>query len=99
LSALTCPLPRYNRHRIDVYEELVRLHNLGQKCALATIVEVRASIPSYETARFLVREDGSMLGTIGGGQFGVLVQPVLPMPRLHFRGRAAAHRALAARAA
>ena len=52
---------------MDVFEEIVRLRNLGQKCALATIVEVRGSIPSYETAKLLVREDGSMAGTIGGG--------------------------------
>jgi xanthine dehydrogenase accessory factor len=52
---------------MDVYEELVRLRNLGQKCALATIVDVRGSIPSYESAKLLVREDGSMVGTIGGG--------------------------------
>ena len=52
---------------MDVYEELVRLRRLGQKCALATIVEVRGSIPSYESAKLLVREDGSMAGTIGGG--------------------------------
>jgi xanthine dehydrogenase accessory factor len=52
---------------MDVFEELVRLRKLGQKCALATIVEVRGSIPSYESAKLLVREDGSMAGTIGGG--------------------------------
>jgi xanthine dehydrogenase accessory factor len=52
---------------MDVFEELVRLRRLGQKCALATIVEVRGSIPSYESAKLLVREDGSMVGTIGGG--------------------------------
>jgi xanthine dehydrogenase accessory factor len=52
---------------MDVYEELVRLRRLGQKCALATIVEVRGSIPSYEAAKLLVRQDGSMVGTIGGG--------------------------------
>jgi xanthine dehydrogenase accessory factor len=52
---------------MDVYEELVRLRNLGQRCALATIVEVRGSIPSYESAKLLVREDGSLVGTIGGG--------------------------------
>src|SRR5581483_2396977 len=52
---------------MDVYEELVRLRSLGQKCALATIVEKRGSIPSYESAKILVREDGSMAGTIGGG--------------------------------
>src|SRR5437660_10051995 len=52
---------------MDVYEELVRLRNLGQKRALATIVEVRGSIPSLPTAKLLVREDGSLVGTIGGG--------------------------------
>jgi xanthine dehydrogenase accessory factor len=52
---------------MDIYEEVVRLRRLGQKCALATIVQVNGSIPSYESAKILVREDGSMLGTIGGG--------------------------------
>jgi xanthine dehydrogenase accessory factor len=52
---------------MDVFEELVRLRNLGRKCALATIVEARGSIPSYESAKLLVRDDGSMTGTIGGG--------------------------------
>jgi len=52
---------------MDVYEELVRLRRSGQKCAIATIVQVNGSIPSYESAKLLVREDGSMVGTIGGG--------------------------------
>src|ERR1700716_1003341 len=52
---------------MDIYEEVVRLRRLGQKCAIATIVQVNGSIPSYESAKLLVREDGSMVGTIGGG--------------------------------
>src|SRR6266851_6606689 len=52
---------------MDIYEEIIRLRRLGQKCALATIVQVNGSIPSYESAKLLVREDGSMAGTIGGG--------------------------------
>jgi xanthine dehydrogenase accessory factor len=52
---------------MDIYDEIVRLRKLGQKCAVATIVQVNGSIPSYESAKMLVREDGSMLGTIGGG--------------------------------
>jgi xanthine dehydrogenase accessory factor len=52
---------------MDVFEELVRLRREGRKCALATIVDVRGSIPSYATAKLLVRDDGSMAGTIGGG--------------------------------
>jgi xanthine dehydrogenase accessory factor len=52
---------------MDVYDEIVRLRKQGQKCALATIVQVKGSIPSYESAKLLVREDGSMIGTVGGG--------------------------------
>ncbi|MGH9662779.1 MAG: XdhC family protein [Bryobacteraceae bacterium] len=52
---------------MDVYDELQRLRKLGRKCAVATIVDVRGSIPSYESAKLLVRDDGSMIGTIGGG--------------------------------
>jgi len=52
---------------MDVYDEIPRLRRLGQKSAIATIVQVRGSIPSYESAKMLVREDGSMVGTIGGG--------------------------------
>src|ERR1700731_2708044 len=52
---------------MDIYDEVVRLRRLGQKCALDTIVQVNGSIPSYESAKLLVREDGSMLGSIGGG--------------------------------
>lgn len=53
--------------RLDVFEELVRLRRLGRRCALATIIEVNGSIPSFQSAKLLVRDDGSMLGTIGGG--------------------------------
>jgi xanthine dehydrogenase accessory factor len=52
---------------MDLYEELVRLRREGRRCALATIVDVRGSIPSYESAKLLVRDDGTMMGTIGGG--------------------------------
>lgn len=52
---------------MDLFEELVRLRAVGRKCALATIVEARGSIPSYTTAKLLVRDDGSIIGTIGGG--------------------------------
>ncbi len=52
---------------MDIYDELVRLRRLGQKCALATIVQVNGSIPSFESAKMLIREDGSIVGTVGGG--------------------------------
>ena len=52
---------------MDIYEEIVKLRNAGQRGAVATIVNVRGSIPSFKTAKMLVREDGSIFGTIGGG--------------------------------
>lgn len=52
---------------MDIYEEIVRLRKGGRKGAVATIVNVRGSIPSFKTAKMLVRDDGSLVGTIGGG--------------------------------
>src|SRR5207245_10954015 len=52
---------------MDIYEEIVKLRHEGRRGAVATIVNVRGSIPSFETAKMLVRDDGSIVGTIGGG--------------------------------
>jgi xanthine dehydrogenase accessory factor len=52
---------------MDLFEEIVRMRHAGQRGALATIVHTNGSIPSYESSRMLVREDGSIAGTVGGG--------------------------------
>ena len=52
---------------MDIYEEIVQLRRDGRRGAVATIVNVRGSIPSFKTAKMLVRDDGSIVGTIGGG--------------------------------
>jgi xanthine dehydrogenase accessory factor len=52
---------------MDIYEEIVKLRREGRRGAVATIVSVRGSIPSFKTAKMLVRDDGSIFGTIGGG--------------------------------
>ncbi len=52
---------------MDLYEEIVKLRQNGRRGAVATIVNVRGSIPSFKTAKMLVRDDGSIVGTIGGG--------------------------------
>jgi len=52
---------------VDLFEEIVKMRRAGQRGALATIVHTNGSIPSYESSRMLVREDGSIAGTIGGG--------------------------------
>ncbi len=50
-----------------MYEEIVKLRREGRRGAVATIVSVRGSIPSFRSAKMLVRDDGSLVGTIGGG--------------------------------
>jgi xanthine dehydrogenase accessory factor len=52
---------------VDIYEQIVELRRQGRRGAVATIVNVRGSIPSFKTAKMLVRDDGSIVGTIGGG--------------------------------
>jgi xanthine dehydrogenase accessory factor len=52
---------------VDLFEEIVRVRRAGRRGALATIVHTNGSIPSYESSRMLVRDDGSIAGTIGGG--------------------------------
>lgn len=52
---------------MDIYEEIVKLRQAGHRGAVATIINVRGSIPSFKTAKMLVRDDGSIVGTIGGG--------------------------------
>jgi len=52
---------------MDIYEQIVELRRAGRRGAVATIVNVRGSIPSFKTAKMLVRDDGSIVGTIGGG--------------------------------
>jgi xanthine dehydrogenase accessory factor len=53
---------------LRIYEELLRLGREGLPAALATVVETAGSSPRKAGAKMLVRGDGSILGTIGGGR-------------------------------
>jgi xanthine dehydrogenase accessory factor len=52
---------------MDIYEEIIKLRRAGRHGALATIIQVQGSVPSFETSKLLVRDDGSIVGTVGGG--------------------------------
>jgi len=52
---------------MDIYEEIIRLRKEGRTCALASIINTIGSIPASASAKMLVRDDGSIAGTIGGG--------------------------------
>lgn len=52
---------------MQIYEEVLRLKRQGRTSAIATIVECRGSSPQKQGAKMLVRDDGSLMGTLGGG--------------------------------
>jgi len=52
---------------MQIYEEVLRLRQQGRASAIATIVECKGSSPQKRGAKMLVRDDGSTMGTLGGG--------------------------------
>jgi xanthine dehydrogenase accessory factor len=65
--SLTLRGPAINLRLMDIYAEISKLRKEGRKAALATIIQVQGSIPSYESSKILVRDDGTIVGTVGGG--------------------------------
>ncbi|HHI80971.1 MAG TPA: xanthine dehydrogenase [Planctomycetes bacterium] len=51
----------------DVFTEILKLREKGIPAALATIIGTKGSTPGREAMRLLVREDGTFVGTVGGG--------------------------------
>jgi xanthine dehydrogenase accessory factor len=51
----------------DLFDEVQKLKSEGKKGALATIIGAKGSTPREVGAKMLIREDGTLLGTIGGG--------------------------------
>jgi xanthine dehydrogenase accessory factor len=56
-----------------VYEALLTVQEQGEVSALATVVNVQGSVPRHEGSKMLVRKDGSIVGTVGGGAMEALV--------------------------
>ena len=52
---------------MELYEELLRLKKEGRSSALATIVQCAGSAPQKTGSKMLVRDDGTIVGTLGGG--------------------------------
>jgi len=57
----------------DVVQALLELLTSRQRGALATVVRASGSTPQRPGARLLLREDGSTLGTVGGGAIELAV--------------------------
>ncbi|HAD03547.1 MAG: dehydrogenase [Desulfuromonadales bacterium GWD2_61_12] len=52
----------------EIYQEIVRLQGNGEAAVLATVVASSGSSPRKPGAKLLLRADGSILGSVGGGR-------------------------------
>ncbi|RPJ87361.1 MAG: xanthine dehydrogenase [Acidobacteria bacterium] len=52
---------------VDIYERIVELRRAGRRAALATIVKRLGSTPRKDHAKMLFLDDGSSVGSVGGG--------------------------------
>lgn len=50
----------------DVYEEISKLKTKGECAALATLIFTSGSTPREQGAKMLIRQDGSIFGSVGG---------------------------------
>ena len=51
----------------DIYSEIVKALEKKERCVLATLISRVGSAPRAVGAKYLVKEDGTSLGSIGGG--------------------------------
>jgi xanthine dehydrogenase accessory factor len=52
----------------DIYKEAIRLLEEGQNFVMVTIIEGSGSMPRSAGSKMIVRQDGSIFATIGGGK-------------------------------
>jgi xanthine dehydrogenase accessory factor len=58
----------------EIYDEIQRIIKNNEYAALATLISVSGSTPRDQGAKMLVRQDGSILGTVGGGLLECMVR-------------------------
>jgi xanthine dehydrogenase accessory factor len=59
---------------LEIWRSAVEEFERGRDFVLATILDVQGSSPRHVGTRFLVKKDGTIVGTIGGGLFEAQVQ-------------------------
>ena len=52
---------------LEIYQELVKVIAKGERAVLATIISSQGSTPRKAGAKMLIKEDGTFVGTVGGG--------------------------------
>ncbi|MEK6284653.1 MAG: XdhC family protein [Acidobacteriota bacterium] len=51
----------------EIYTEMKRRLEQGARAAMATVVKTRGSTPQQVGAKIVIFDDGSFIGTVGGG--------------------------------
>lgn len=51
----------------DIYEEIVKIKQEGGQAALATVVVTKGSTPREQGSKMLIKSDGTIIGSVGGG--------------------------------
>lgn len=51
----------------DVFREILRAKARGERAALSTIINSKGSLPMSPRSKMLVLQDGTIIGTVGGG--------------------------------
>ncbi|MDK1119251.1 MAG: XdhC family protein, partial [Anaerolineae bacterium] len=52
----------------NIFQALSELESQSVSAALCTIVRSQGSTPRHTNSKMLVYEDGSLIGTVGGGE-------------------------------
>lgn len=52
---------------LDIYQELANVVARGGRVVLATVISSRGSAPRKAGAKMLIKQDGTFVGTVGGG--------------------------------
>jgi xanthine dehydrogenase accessory factor len=58
---------------MSIFDRLAQLEKEGKSVALAIIVQARGAVPRHQTTKMLIFSDGSIEGTIGGGEVENLI--------------------------
>ncbi len=51
----------------DIFEEIVKIKREGGEAVLATIVVTKGSTPREQGSKMLIKKDGNVIGSVGGG--------------------------------
>ncbi len=63
---------------MSIYDEMVELISAGKSVVTATLFNVSGSVPRGAGARMIIREDGTISGTIGGGKLEAEAMKMAP---------------------